>query len=143
MEIMDNSAIDVRLQESLESESAFFALFESTGWNQEYQLTPAELAKAVRASWYFLAAYDGDTLVGAGRIVSDGVCHALILDVIVSPACRHRGIGTLIMRRLLDHCRRNRIRDVQLFCARGKADFYRKLGFVARPEDAPGMDWRP
>jgi hypothetical protein len=29
---------------------------------------------------------------------------------------------------------------VQLFSARGKRDFYERLGFVARPDDGPGME---
>jgi predicted N-acetyltransferase YhbS len=47
------------------------------------------------------------------------------------------------MRRLLERCRAAHIRDVQLFCARGKVPFYSRLGFIARSEDAPGMDFRP
>ncbi len=140
---MEESVSPLRFQESPPNKSDFFALFESTGWNEEYQLTSAELAQAIRQSWYFVAAYDRDKLVGTGRIVSDGVCHALILDVIVRPEYRRRAIGTVIMRRLLEHCRQKRVRDIQLFCASGKMEFYRKLGFVSRPDDAPGMDYRP
>jgi hypothetical protein len=34
------------------------------------------------------------------------------------------------------------IRDIQLFCARGQRAFYEKRGFVARPDDAPGMQYK-
>jgi GNAT superfamily N-acetyltransferase len=121
----------------------YFELFSSTGWNKEYGLTPGELHEAISCSLFLVAAYDGERLVGSGRIVSDGVLHALIVDVIVLPDYQGRGIGTAIMRRLTEFCEARRIRDVQLFCAKGKSTFYSRLGFRPRPPDAPGMDHRP
>ena len=135
------SRLDFR--ESLPGADKYLALFETTGWNGEYHLSAENLHNAVRRSWYFVAAYDQDRLVATGRLVSDGVLHALIVDVIVRPEYQGQGLGSSIMRRLLDRCRQARIPDVQLFCARGKAPFYSRLGFVSRPEDAPGMDFRP
>lgn len=134
---------DLDFRESLPGAEEYLALFESTGWNGVYHLTAEELRDALSRSWRLVTAYDRDRLVATGRVVSDGVFHALIVDVIVRPEYRGRGLGTAIMRRLLDRCREARIRDVQLFCARGKASFYGRLGFVLRPADAPGMDYRP
>jgi|ERR1019366_1624297 GNAT superfamily N-acetyltransferase len=138
---MENiSGLDFR--ESLPAENEYLALFETTGWNREYHLSAQDLHNAVRCSWYLIAAYDRDRLVAPGRVISDGVFHALIVDVIVSPEYQEQGLGSSIMRRLLERCREGHIRDVQLFCARGKANFYGRLGFVSRPQDAPGMDFR-
>jgi GNAT superfamily N-acetyltransferase len=134
--------MELEYRESLPDPSEYFALFESTGWNQEYGLTPEELHAAVGRSWFLLTAYWEGRLVGTGRVVSDGVLHALIVDVIVPPEYQGSGIGTSIMARLIERCRAARIRDVQLFCARGKAPFYRRLGFVDRPAEAPGMDFK-
>ena len=106
-------------------------------------MTPDELHEAACHSWRIVCAYDGDDLIGAGRILSDGVFHALIVDVIVLPAFQGRGVGTAIMQALLRECRDSRIHDVQLFCAAGKAPFYRRLGFRERNPEAPGMDYRP
>ena len=89
-----------------------------------------------------MTAYCEGRLAGTGRVISDGVLHALIVDVIVPPEYQGRGIGTSIMERLIERCRAARIHDVQLFCARGKAPFYRRLGFVNRPADAPAMDFK-
>ena len=133
----------MELRESLPGADEYLALFETTGWNRDYCLTAEELHNALRHSWYLVTAYDHDRLVASGRVISDGVFHALIVDVIVSPEYQARGLGSSIMRRLLERCKSGSIRDVQLFCARGKAPFYGRLGFVPRPEDAPGMDLRP
>ncbi len=34
------------------------------------------------------------------------------------------------------------LHDIQLFSARGKREYYEKRGFMARPEDGPGMQYR-
>jgi GNAT superfamily N-acetyltransferase len=138
-----NETSELDFRESLPPASEYLALFESTGWNREYRLSAEDLQEAIRHSWFLVTAYDQNRLVGTGRVISDGVFHALIVDVIVKPAYQRRSLGTAIMRRLLERCRAARIRDVQLFCARGKISFYSRLGFIARSEEAPGMDFRP
>ncbi len=138
-----NRTSELEFRETPPAASEYLALFESTGWNREYQLSAEELHEAVLRSWHLVSAYDQNTLVGTGRVISDGVFHALIVNLIVSPEYQAKGLGTNIMRRLLERCREGRIRDVQLFCACGKQAFYDRLGFVARPEGAPGMDYRP
>lgn len=135
--------MDIRYTNDLPPRQAYFTLFQTTGWNAEYQLTADELYRALQASWYLVCAYHGDHLIGFGRMTSDGVLHAMIYEMIVDPAYQGQGIGTEILKRLVDHCRLHRIRDIQLFCARGKRLFYEKNGFVARPDDAPGMQFRP
>lgn len=120
----------------------FFALFETTGWNSNYKATPQELSDMLANTWYMLAAYDGKQLVGFGRVVSDLVLHAMIYDMIVLPAYQGQGIGGEILDRLVEKCRQAGIRDIQLFCARGKRAVYENRGFVARPDDAPGMQYR-
>jgi len=117
----------------------FFCLFESTGWNKKYQLMEKDLAKAIEKSWYVCSAYAGDELVGFGRVVSDGVLHAMIYEMIVLPAFQGLGIGANILTQLVQACKSANIRDIQLFCAEGKRGFYEKYGFRARPNSAPGM----
>jgi GNAT superfamily N-acetyltransferase len=119
---------------------AFVRLFATAGWDPQDRLTVAAAAEALAPTWYAVSAYEGERLVGTGRIIGDGVLHALLVDVIVDPAYRHRGIGSAIVERLVAECRRLCIVDVQLFCALGVRPFYERLGFAARPDDAPGME---
>jgi GNAT superfamily N-acetyltransferase len=60
--------------------------------------------------------------------------------VIVVPEVRGHGIGTEIVKRLVARCQEEGLLQVQLFSARGKRGFYERLGFVARPDDGPGME---
>jgi GNAT superfamily N-acetyltransferase len=125
--------------EDLPDSHAYKELFESTGWNAAYKADKAELGRALEGSWYVLSAYDGHKLVGIGRVVSDGVLYAMIYDMIVMPSHQGKGIGTAILEKLIARCKRERLRDVQLFSAKGKMQFYRKRGFVERPVNASGM----
>ena len=125
--------------EKLPDQDQFFDLFETTGWNTKYELSREELFLALKNSWYSISVYDNKELVGFGRIICDGVVHALILDVIVSPEKQGEGIGKEIMNKLTTKCKNHSIRDIQLFSAKGKAGFYEKLGFEVRKKDSPGM----
>ncbi|MCM2316001.1 MAG: GNAT family N-acetyltransferase [Thermoanaerobaculia bacterium] len=118
---------------------AYLALFETTGWNASYGASAEELERANRQSWHAVSAWDGERLCGFGRVVSDGVLHAMIYDMIVDPRYQRCGVGSRILSMLLTRCREEGIRDVQLFCARGKKGFYLRHGFVERATDAPGM----
>jgi ribosomal protein S18 acetylase RimI-like enzyme len=118
-------------------------LFTGTGWNLEYRLSQAELVTAAGRSWLVCCAYDADRLVGFGRVVSDGILHAMIYELITDPGYRGRGIGTGVLERLVAGCREAGIRDIQLFSAKGKTGFYEKRGFSARPPDAAGMEYLP
>lgn len=119
----------------------YFALFETTGWNAEYHLTPLDLARALISSWYMVSVYDEDRLVGFGRVMSDSI-HAMIYDLIVVPDHQRQGLGGEILARLVKRCQEAHIRDIQLFCAAGKREFYERHGFVARSDDSPGMQFR-
>jgi GNAT superfamily N-acetyltransferase len=114
-------------------------LFETTGWNTTYQASQQALFQAISDSWYVLSAYENNQLVGFGRIISDGVLYALICDLIVNPASQGKGIGSTLLNKLIKHCRRQDIRVIWLFAAKGKSAFYNKFGFHERPADAPGM----
>jgi GNAT superfamily N-acetyltransferase len=133
--------MSLRYDAELTSVDGFYTLFESTGWNREYQLSRQELADALRNSWHVVAAYEGGRLVGIGRVVSDGILHAMVYDLITDPECQRKGIGSEILSRLVRKCREAGIRDIQLFCAWGKRSFYEHRGFRARAEDAPGMEY--
>jgi GNAT superfamily N-acetyltransferase len=118
----------------------FERLFRLSGWSEAMDIPADRLAETLPYAWYSVCARRGGEIVGTGMVLGDGVLHALIVDVIVTPDMRGRGIGTEIMNRLIAHCRKERVLQVQLFSARGKRGFYEKLGFVARPDDGPGME---
>ena len=128
---------------TLPQQQAFYELFTTTtNWNDSYQLNSEDLFKALKNSWFMISVYDNESLVGFARIICDGVVHALILDLIVHPEFQNRGIGSRLLKMLIEKCITYKIRDIQLFSVKGKAQFYRKNGFTERPEGAPGMEMK-
>lgn len=129
----------LRYTSDLPDTQDFFDLFLTTGWNERYGLTAPDFAEALPRSWHAVCVYEGDLLVGFGRLLSDGAYQCFVCDMIVRPSHQGQGIGREVMRRLLVHCRAQGIRWVQLTAAQGKRGFYERLGFSARPDDGPGM----
>lgn len=84
-----------------------------------------------------VCAWDGDQLVGFGRVLTDYVYRATIWDVIVDKAYHKQGIGSEIVQRILHH---PRLKRVELFwlCTR-RPRFYEKLGFSSKEQT--GMVW--
>jgi GNAT superfamily N-acetyltransferase len=135
---LDDLAIEYRAEPPTAEE--FKRLFRSSGWSEALQVADDRLAATLPHAWYAVCARRGGQVVGTGLVLSDGALHALIVNVIVMPEVRGYGIGTEIMKRLVARCQEAGLLQVQLFSARGKRGFYERLGFVARPEDGPGME---
>jgi len=119
----------------------YYNLFETTGWNSEYRISPGLLYETINNSWFLVCVYNDARLIGFGRVISDGVLHALIVDLIIAPDVQRCGIGKLILNELVTKCKSAAIPDIQLFSSKGKAGFYLKQGFRTRPTDAPGMEF--
>lgn len=133
--------MEIDFRSEIPPRDQFWELFQTTGWNENYRLSADELMQALNASWYVLSAYEAKKLVGFGRLVSDGLLHAMIYELIVLPGYQGQGIGGKILEKLVERCKEFGVRDIQLFCAAGKREFYEKRGFVARPDNAPGMQY--
>ena len=102
-------------------------LREAVGWNR----MESEYRKALPASYYHIAAYDGDTLVGYIDCVSNGVTDAYIQDLMVSPKHQGKGVGTELMNKMLAHLKEKRICMICVVFEERLRPFYEKFGFRA------------
>ncbi len=111
------------------------ALFRQAPWAKGRTLDDAR--EMLRHTDLAVCAWDGDRLVGFGRVLTDFVYRATIWDVIVDKAYQKQGIGTEIVQRILQH---PRLKKVELFwlCTR-RPGFYEKLGFSSHEQT--GMVW--
>lgn len=119
----------------LKNELDLYKLYEELDWNEFLKLDASQLNKAMEQSWLVIFAYEGDILVGTGRIVSDGIINAYLCGLGVSNTYRNRGVGTEISRQLVDACKKNNL-HIQFFCEKHLVPYYEKQGFV---EFAVGM----
>lgn len=94
----------------------------------------------LRGSSHVVLAYDGDRLVGFVTAVSDGVLAAFIPLLEVLPDYRGRGIGSELVRRMLDLL--EGLYSVDLVCDEDLVPFYERFGLhrwtsmVRRDRDA-------
>lgn len=87
---------------------------------------PKTLEIAFRNSLLKVFAFDGSELVGAGRAVSDGVWRAAIYDVAVLPEYQGKGIGSKLIRHLIQAAN---VDVVTLYSLPGKEGYYERFGF--------------
>lgn len=91
----------IQIKPYVYSESEVTALYHAVGW-MYYVNHPEVLKKAYANSLCTLGAYDADKLVGLIRCVGDGYTILFVQDLLVLPAYQRRGIGTRLMRAVLE-----------------------------------------
>lgn len=104
-------------------------LYAAVGWTS-YTDRPEMLRQAFRHSLLVMGAYEEDRLVGLLRAVGDGFSVVLIQDLLVLPDHQRRGIGTKLVRALME--RYPEVYQMELFTddAPQTAAFYQSLGFT-------------
>jgi predicted GNAT family acetyltransferase len=90
--------------------------------------TARQMETSFRNSYRCVIVRDGESIIGTGRALSDGVCNAYIVVVWTQSAYRRRGIG----RRVVDMlCQALPGQHVYLFTD-DRRDFYTACGFIPR-----------
>ena len=113
---------------NLPSEHAIYTLYDELNWNAFLKLPPQQVRKALENSYYTISAYSEGTLIGTGRIVSDGVMNAYVCGLGVSPEYQGKGVGTRIFELLVEFAEQHGL-HIQFFCEDALLPYYEKLGF--------------
>lgn len=114
-------------------------LRKSVGWNQiSYKRAQAGLNN----SSFIIVANVNNVPIGMARVVSDGGYVVIVVDVIVLPEYQGKGIGTEMMKKVMEHIK-DSISDgegvfVNLMAAKGRETFYKQYGFTERPNEKLG-----
>lgn len=104
------------------------ALYQSVGWSA-YTRDPASLHVSVMASAHVVTALHDGEVVGLARVISDFGSIVYLQDVLVHPDHQRRGIGRLLVERVL--CPFSEVRQTVLLTDADPAltAFYVSLGF--------------
>jgi GNAT superfamily N-acetyltransferase len=92
--------------------------------------TPEQLRRSFVNSAQTCFALLDEQVVGTGRVLSDGVCNAYLVDLWTYSPFRHQGIATEIVRLL---CADLPGQHVYLQADEDLLPFYEKLGFQSQP----------
>jgi len=84
---------------------------------------------AILGSQFIAVALEGDEIVGAAKVVGDGVRFSTIVDLVVDNDYRGKGIGTEIIQTLAKACNTFHINLYTDPNDPGLTNFYKKAGF--------------
>jgi GNAT superfamily N-acetyltransferase len=87
---------------------------------------PGKLGRACDNSSVVCFAFDGETLVGMARAISDGEYVATLFDLVVLPEYQGKGIGTAILE-AVHH--RLPVKMILLYSVPGIEPFYQMFGY--------------
>jgi len=109
-------------------EDVILRLYTKAGWTA-YTENKSALEQGFRNSLSVLAAYKDEKLLGIIRAVGDGATIVFIQDILVFPEYRRQGIGTALLRAMLD--RYPDVRQIELTTDNTPETiaFYKSLGF--------------
>ncbi|THB76743.1 MAG: N-acetyltransferase [Desulfobulbaceae bacterium] len=85
-----------------------------------------KIREAFLISFKVVTAWDNQRLVGAGRMISDGVCYGMIFDLGILVTHQRQGIGRQIINILL---KGHEDLFIHLTSTFGNEEFYKKIGF--------------
>lgn len=100
------------------------------------------IEEAFSNTLYCISVYDGDNIVGYGRLIGDKTMVIYLQSIMVIPEYQNKGIGTEIINRLVDKVKEYKLKSPELRCylfsCKGKETLYKKFGFIPRPNDEYG-----
>ena len=85
------------------NQEEILSLYTSVGW-ENYTRNPQMLERTYENSFLKIAAFEGKQLIGMVRVVGDGASVILIQDLLVRPEYQRKGIGSQLMRAVLERC---------------------------------------
>ena len=109
-------------------EDEIIPLYQAVGWSNYYE-HPKMLENAYAGSLCVLGAYANKNLAGIIRAVGDGYSILFIQDILVYPQYQRKGIGTALMKALLE--RYAHVYQIELATDNSEKTiaFYKSLGF--------------
>ena len=107
------------------SAKALSDLRESVGWNRMED----EYSNPLMTSYYHIAVYEDDKMVGYIDSVSNGVTDAYIQDLMVHPDYQGKGLGTELMNQMITYLKENRIYIISVVFEESLKPFYDRFGF--------------
>ena len=132
--------VNYSITDSITSEE-YMKLREAVGWG----LFPLEEAQAGLRNSYIWCLRDNEASgkpIGIGRVIWDHGYVMYIADIIVIPEYQGNGLGRVIMEQVMDFIHEQLKPGykfmVSLCSAKRKEEFYKKFGFIVRPNDDVG-----
>jgi len=109
------------------SAKAIGDLRQSVGWNKMEDCYKNPLM----TSYFHIACYDGEKLIGYIDSVSNGVTDTYIQDLMVCPDYQGKGVGTELMNRIITYLKESKIYMISVVFEEKLLPFYKRFGFMS------------
>lgn len=97
----------------------------SVGWSR----MESEYNSPLISSYYHIAVYEDEKLIAYIDSVSNGVTDAYIQDLMVSPEHQGKGIGTVLMNKMIEYLKEKHIYMISVVYDESLKPFYQRFGF--------------
>jgi aralkylamine N-acetyltransferase len=111
-------------------------LYRSQGWWNGSD-NPDLVLRIIQGSHCFVVAQEGPEIVGMGRAISDRTSDAYVQDVTVKKNFRGQGIGTYIIRMIINRLKMDGVFWIGLIAEKGSHGFYERIGFRSMINSIP------
>ena len=126
---------NIRIENIIPTPDEYNHIADSVGWgSSENKIVEI----ALNNSLYSICAYDGDKMIGYGRIIGDKTMFLYIQDIMVLPEYQSQKVGSHIMEKILNKVKtlKKLNPNIRTYVgpSRGLEGFYKKFGFISREE---------
>ncbi|MEJ2479250.1 MAG: GNAT family acetyltransferase [Acidihalobacter sp.] len=128
----------LRIQRSPPSVDEYLRLRVRAGMSSS---TPEAAALGLPRSLFAVSVYRRANLIGMGRVVGDGGCNFIIVDVAVDPDRRRQGLGRRIMEEIMSYLARNAPPGAHVSVLADVPEFYENIGFRRMAPASEAMYW--
>jgi len=128
---------DMKIVRRTATADEFIEMRQSAGWSYPEK----EVVSIGLKNTLFSVCVEKDKeIVGYGRVIGDGAFALYIQDIIIKPEYQRTGLGIGIMDEIMKYIKDNYSKGtmVGLMAAKGKENFYKKFGFIERPNEVYG-----
>lgn len=94
-------------------------------------------------SVFYIEKSNKKQLIGFARATSDHAFNATIWDVVIHPDFQGKGLGKILIYKMIKYLRYSDITTITLFADPQVVPFYKSLGFITDPDGVKGMFWYP
>ena len=128
---------DIKIVRRSITADEFIKMRQAVGWDYPEKEV---ISIGLKNTLFSVCVEKDNEILGYGRVIGDGAFALYIQDIIVKPEYQRIGLGIGIMDEIMKYIQENYANGtmVGLMAADGKEKFYKKFGFVERPNEVYG-----